>query len=189
MSWTPTRQEALSCSSAGGHRGSRPLMSSPSTGTPRSSWRSKESLAVSPEPRNTKTSTLTWGATGSSPNRRPSRRCGAEVLLSDFLLGPGCPGSFLKESSSLPLQGGQRPDRAGSPRKSLDRPQLPLRRTGFPISAGGNLRAAGLEPFREVPLPDLLQDIHREGVGIPCTELKAEWAVSGSRASRSGRPY
>jgi len=35
----------------------------------------------------------------------------------------------------------------------------------------------GDESVRPASLPDLLQDLHGEGLGIPCSELRAEWAA------------
>ena len=42
---------------------------------------------------------------------------------------------------------------------------------------GRELRAVGLQPLRRPALSALLQDVHREGLGIPCTEIRAEWAA------------
>jgi len=39
----------------------------------------------------------------------------------------------------------------------------------------------GDEPVRPASLPNLLQDLYREGLGIPCSELRAEWAAQRIR--------
>ena len=44
-------------------------------------------------------------------------------------------------------------------------------------TAGGDLRTVGDEPFRQTALQDLLQDVHREGLGHPVQRDSADWAA------------
>ena len=131
-------------------------------------------------PTSTRAIASTSAATASSPRARRSKTLWREIL-GDELLDPRAPvaGSTTTASSShYPLKAVQRP-RGSSGRSRRCCACRATRRRG---SARSRTRRSFedwvRQPVRPAPLRDLLQDLHREGLGDAAPkELSADWAA------------
>ena len=85
----------------------------------------------------------------------------------------------------LPAQAGERAARPRSAGGAAHRSQL-APGPAAPAPRGAHLRAVGLEPLRTPALRDLLQDLHREGLGHPVPGDQRRLGPPAHQEPRSG---
>ncbi len=155
-------------SSAPARPGSRRRPTSTSrAGTPPPCSRPTTSSAASAAPSSATAGASTSAATASSPRCPRSRQFWHEILPDDdFLLRPRMSRIFYNgKFFDYPLKADQRPEEPGHHRGDPVRARRTLWARVRPPKDQTNFEGWTRRPLRLAPLPDVLQDLHREGLG------------------------